>query len=289
MLGQICFLLGVANIMLMSYLFGSYPKAFVILYSIKLFPLFFIRGAAYFQNRDHFFLLDFCYFGNLLVFILLWIIPKEHQEAISMICFVVVNGPIVWAIITFHNSLVFHSVDKITSLYIHLTPALVMYCVRWRLNDEYSVCDPYQEGSICSSLNAFFFNGVLFGFIFYASHSLLYYVIVQLLCMRIYPRFAAGQLRDGSKGYWTSFRWLTRDQNSKITKFVFSAGSGFAPFLYGLINFIYAGITMCFCALFFYFQAVHFAFLVFFTLVAIWNGATFYFRVFSHGKGASVI
>jgi hypothetical protein len=32
--------------------------------------------------------------------------------------------------------MVFHSVDKITSLFIHLNPALLMFCLRWKISGE---------------------------------------------------------------------------------------------------------------------------------------------------------
>src|SRR4051794_7827254 len=34
------------------------------------------------------------------------------------------TGPLAWAIVTWRNSMVFHSLDKITSMFIHITPTL---------------------------------------------------------------------------------------------------------------------------------------------------------------------
>ena len=41
------------------------------------------------------------------------------------------NGPVLLAIILWRNSMVFHSVDKMTSLFIHSFPPLYSYTIRW--------------------------------------------------------------------------------------------------------------------------------------------------------------
>ena len=40
-------------------------------------------------------------------------------------------GPLAWSIIAFRNSLVFHSLDKNTSLFLHWFPAVVAWTQRW--------------------------------------------------------------------------------------------------------------------------------------------------------------
>lgn len=41
------------------------------------------------------------------------------------------NGPLLIAIVAWRNSLVFHDLDKLTSVFIHLFPALVTFAMRW--------------------------------------------------------------------------------------------------------------------------------------------------------------
>jgi hypothetical protein len=48
-----------------------------------------------------------------------------------MVVFVFANGPLLVAIVAWRNSMVFHSLDKTTSLFIHVFPALLTYCTRW--------------------------------------------------------------------------------------------------------------------------------------------------------------
>jgi len=47
------------------------------------------------------------------------------------IVFALANGPLIWAMVVYRNSLVFHNTDKVTSTYIHLLPALLSY--RWNI------------------------------------------------------------------------------------------------------------------------------------------------------------
>lgn len=48
-----------------------------------------------------------------------------------MSIFCLSHGPVAWAIYAWRNSLVFHSIDKITSIWIHFMPAVVLYTLRW--------------------------------------------------------------------------------------------------------------------------------------------------------------
>jgi len=44
-----------------------------------------------------------------------------------MVMFGIANGPLAWAAYIFRNSLVFHDVDKMTSVYIHTLPMFLTY------------------------------------------------------------------------------------------------------------------------------------------------------------------
>lgn len=40
-------------------------------------------------------------------------------------------GPLACSVPAWRNSLVFHDLEKITSIYIHVFPALLLYSIRW--------------------------------------------------------------------------------------------------------------------------------------------------------------
>ena len=75
--------------------------------------------------KNHFFMLDFCYFLNVSVLLQ----SLTCSAATEGFCsawfksnFMLSHGPIAVAILAWQNSLVFHSLDKMTSFYIHIMP-----------------------------------------------------------------------------------------------------------------------------------------------------------------------
>lgn len=58
----------------------------------------------------------------------IWIFPKSSK--LFLACYCLAHGPLCTAIATWRNSLVFHSVDKVTSLFIHVYPPFVFTTLR---------------------------------------------------------------------------------------------------------------------------------------------------------------
>lgn len=76
----------------------------------------------------HYFLFDLCYFVNVLCLVYIWVFPTS--QLLFMSIFALSNGPLAWAIVAWRNSMVFHSVDKITSILIHLGPPILCASLR---------------------------------------------------------------------------------------------------------------------------------------------------------------
>lgn len=82
---------------------------------------------------------DLCWvmnFSFLLVLLIMAItdlntISSETRSRIVKIIFGFTCGPLGWSVALFSNALVFHSVDHISSLFIHITPMLMIYTFRW--------------------------------------------------------------------------------------------------------------------------------------------------------------
>ena len=53
----------------------------------------------------------------------------------AQLAFLYANGPLAWAIPCWRNSLVFHDIEKTSSVYIHLFPGLLTYSTRWHNYD----------------------------------------------------------------------------------------------------------------------------------------------------------
>ena len=90
-------------------------------------------------------MLDFCYFMNLSVLAQTFLFPTSlaWYKANYVLCMgVLMNAIVVW-----QNSLVFHSIDKLTSIYIHVLPPLTVHLYRWGLIES-SVIDPADTLSL---------------------------------------------------------------------------------------------------------------------------------------------
>lgn len=151
----------VTGIWIVAYVMGRYPCAIHHWFGMHALILLSVRCVTYRQQSWHYFLADLCYFVNVLL--LLWLYVFPHSRTLYIAVFCLSNGPILWAILAWRNSLVFHSLDKITSLFIHIAPPLTLYTLRWLCCDESCAKQPetlvhsvIQESFLGESLNRFY-------------------------------------------------------------------------------------------------------------------------------------
>lgn len=109
---KISFITGVLNIFISGYLIGAYPEYFHIWYTAQLVYFMPLRYYKYHQIGYHYFLADLCYFVNLLMLLTIWFFPNSKRLFISTYCLAMGNNAV--AIAMWRNSLVFHSLDKVT-------------------------------------------------------------------------------------------------------------------------------------------------------------------------------
>lgn len=86
-----------------------------------------VRYYTYHKRGYHYFLADLCYFVNVLLLLSIWVFPNSRRLMIATYCLAYGNNA--WAIAMWRNSLVFHSLDKVTSLFIHIMPPVVLHCL----------------------------------------------------------------------------------------------------------------------------------------------------------------
>jgi hypothetical protein len=111
---KLSFIAGVLNIFISGYLIGAYPELFYYWFSLQLFGLMSIRWYTYHKRGYHYFLADMCYFVNLLLLLTIWVAPQSKRLFISTYCLAYGNNAV--AIAMWRNSMVFHSLDKVTRL-----------------------------------------------------------------------------------------------------------------------------------------------------------------------------
>ncbi|PRP81565.1 transmembrane protein [Planoprotostelium fungivorum] len=271
---KISFTLGVADAIVSGYLLGHAPNAFVWKYNIQLPLLMFIRFWYYRSIKYHYFLLDFCYYANLIL--ALYLQASFTMIATRLIQYSLLlktahytqNGPLMWAIAVWRLSIVFHSLDKVTSLFIHLNPPLVMWAIRWHSPEgsDYQHCVSEYEHSLSFS------TAVLFPLVPYIAWQLIYYVIVQIVRRK---KFKADPER------LTSFIWMQRDGKSLIGRWMKVFGRKYEIFMFGILQLIFTFVVMLPIQLLHHSYVLHTGFVLSILLLSAWNGSSFYFEVFS--------
>ena len=195
------------------------------------------------------------------------------------------NGPLLFAVGLFRNSLVFHSLDKITSLFIHLSPALVTFCVRWFGTDA-ATGQPVPDTGVTSlgrfrvcSVQALETLGegearpACGTAAWQLGAPVLFYIawgVVYMVCIT----FVWPLPKDES--YQTSFRWLTRGGPMRVLRKM-----PLGWLVYCLVNVAVTTVMMALTMLMNRWYEVHFACIFLAMTVSIYNGGSFYIEVFS--------
>ena len=121
--------MGVTLLCLCQFFALSVPEYFTIFYTTLITSLFILRYFDYRRDKFQFFMIDFCYFVNTSCVLQSNFYPENMTWfKINYVC---VNGPLCFAVIVWHNSLVFHSLDKVTSFFLHVAPPLLINIQRW--------------------------------------------------------------------------------------------------------------------------------------------------------------
>ncbi len=109
---KLSFIAGVLNIFISGYLIGAHPEFFYVWFTAQLCYFMPIRYYTYRRRGYHYFLADLCYFVNFLLLLSVWVAPRSKRLFISTYCLAHGNNAV--AIAMWRNSMVFHSLDKIT-------------------------------------------------------------------------------------------------------------------------------------------------------------------------------
>ncbi|KAI5477752.1 protein of DUF2838 family [Pseudohyphozyma bogoriensis] len=125
---KISFFLGVMNVLTTALLLGFRPEWVPSWYSAQCAVYAPLRIWSYKKLMYHYFLFDLCYAVNLLCLVYIWIFPGNPY--LFEACYGLALGSLGTAIATWRNSLVFHSLDKVISLAIHIFPPLVFTTIR---------------------------------------------------------------------------------------------------------------------------------------------------------------
>ncbi|PKS11629.1 hypothetical protein jhhlp_001780 [Lomentospora prolificans] len=271
---KISFICGVMNIFISGFLIGGHPEYFHLWYTAQLLYFMPIRFFTYKRRGYHYFLADLCYFVNLLLMLSLWIFPGSKRLFTAVYCLAFGNNAV--AIIMWRNSLVFHSFDKVTSLFIHVMPCATLHCIVHLYPAEQQAT---RFPAIFAIKNAAVGSPAAYGNLFsmlawssipYAMWQLSYYFFITV---RRREKIAAGRP--------TSFTWLRRSYSKVwIGRIVLSLPEELQEAAFMLIQYSYAILTMLPCPLWFHHQYASATFLMVVFVWSVYNGSTYYIDVF---------
>jgi len=276
MLDKISFTMGVIVICLSEWLILRQPNLFAYFYYTIMAILLAYRYYDYSLQKAELFMLDFCYFINFSVVLQTAFFPDNLLwfKANYVLCM----GPICIAIMVWKNSLVFHSLDKLTSFFLHAFPTMVCHLYRWRIVEH--------------SLK---FHDEYIGWEAHFAYPLGIYVAWQIGYLFM-TEVVLHQRLEADQEIITSQRYLTRDKKNGITKFAtkmckkygfmeesaqFDPESMLAKVVFVLSQVVYTLLTILHPPLLFKSYYLSCVFLVFVFTTAVWNGASYYIEIFS--------
>ncbi|GAB1314108.1 Glycerophosphocholine acyltransferase 1 [Madurella fahalii] len=271
---KISFIFGVMNIFVSGYLIGGWPEWFHLWYTLQILYFMPIRFYTYHKRGYHYFLADLCYFVNLLLMLSIWVFPSSKRLFTAVYCLAFGNNAV--AIIMWRNSLVFHSFDKVTSLFIHIMPCATLHCIVHLLDPEAQrvrfpaiwTIKTSPPGSATAYANVL--SMLAWSTIPYAFWQLSYYFFITV---RRREKIAAGRP--------TSFTWLRKSYSKVwIGKLVLSLPDALQEPAFMLIQYTYAVLTMLPCSLWFYSRWASSLFLMVVFAWSVYNGSTYYIDVF---------
>ena len=145
------FFIGVANTGITSFVAGRWPEHFWILYCAKGLVLLPYTFAIRCSQRKGWYQLDLCWIMNFVMpiyclnravilyaptfppLLSVWNLIESQIDGASAFTamFALCNGPLGWSVFALRNALVFHDNLQTAVTFIHLTPIIFTWCVRW--------------------------------------------------------------------------------------------------------------------------------------------------------------
>lgn len=241
------------------YILGKYPCYFYIYYMVAVFVLIPMRFVSYRIQKYHYFLLDFCYYGNVICVAFLYFYPTNAVAFNISAAFAL--GPLLVAVPLFTNSFVPHSIDKITSLVIHLLPALAIWSIKS------SECPAFTESMILLPFGEFYF---------YSASTYLAWILVYYFIM-----FRLAYERWQRKGNLTLYKWVMEDTTTLTYAYCGLLGERFRPLMF-MSQHALSSLILIVVA---YVQLVHIwvftCSIIIITCWSFWNGAGYYIDLFA--------
>lgn len=262
---MVWYTLTLLNILAIGMAIAAKPELIPQIYTAELMFLLPIRFWYYNRQNWQFYLADLCYYVNGLLVLYLWVWPQSQSLWIS--CFAFSYGSLAASVILWRNSLVLQSIDKTTSSFIHIMPPLVMYCIKFRLNEA------IKTQKFPGAHHVDKWNSV---------HSVVITTLAYFVWQSAYHYFITVRKADKIKnGTITSFEFMRhRYAKTRLGKFVNGLPGPLPVLAFTLIQFTFQMVTMAPCPLYYMHEWLSVALLVTIFATASYNGASYYIEVY---------
>ncbi|PRT52948.1 hypothetical protein B9G98_00568 [Wickerhamiella sorbophila] len=241
------------------------PQWVHVIYTTELAILLPIRFYTYYKREYQYYLADLCYFVNMMTLMFIWFWPQSTLLWIA--CYAFSFGTLSFAIITWRNSLVLHSIEKTTSTFIHLLPPVVFHTINFRLDPAFRDhrFPAVKRVQVWETVPSLAITTVA-----YFTWQLLYHYFITI---RGKHHIEAGRV--------TSFEFLRKSYAKTWIGRIVNSLPGPLPIVaFTLIQFGYQLSTMMFIPLWYRHEILSVAFLTTIFIAASYNGATYYIDVF---------
>ena len=219
---------------------------------------------------------DFCYMANMVVMVFLNLHPKS--EALFITSFLFSMGSLMVAVGAFRNQMVFHNVDNMSSLALHMFPALSMFNLHWNTM-EYEKTLPISERKFLQydkskplDLTQIFGIPVAVYLIWIGLYFIINFVI------------SAKRIRE--RNYDTMYIYYEKKPWAK--KLLDRKGIFRGPVLFLSFHFAFFFVCHCMAVLCFKFYWFNLISVMFWLTWSIWNSSCFYMDYFSKKYEASL-
>ncbi|GAA5909656.1 hypothetical protein JCM6882_008456 [Rhodosporidiobolus microsporus] len=263
---KISFVCGVMNVLISALLLGFHPTWIPEWYSGQMVFYMPMRIFTYKRKMYHYFLFDLCYFVNILTLSYLWLFPSS--VILFEACWGLTLGTLGAAIPLWRNSLVFHSLDKVISLAIHILPPFVFVVIRHFYPRDLAL-ERYPALAELEHLKPWRTISIGLGVYLFWQINYWYFVI----------QLRADKIKEGRA---TSFTFMIADKRRLIGKIAAKVPEKWreAAFMGGQA--VYTFVTLLIPVFVLYDSKTWSSvYLIWLFATSAWNGASFYMEVFA--------
>ena len=261
---KVSFFYGVMMVLASALMFGLRPEWLHIVYSIHVAYFLPTRFYVYKKKHWHYFLFDLCYYAQILCLAYIWWAPANTTLWVA--AYLLSHGSLASAVITWRNSLVFHDLDKVISLFIHIYPPFVFTVIHHFY--------PNVEQRFPAAVKVQYLE---------PAQSIFLSTIIYLIWQTLYWKFVLVDRRKKieSGQRTTSFSFLLNDKRGAIGKALSATPPQWRELYFMFGQLVYSIIT-CLPAIFLLYTSPEWsaAFLLLIFSVSVWNGGGYYIEVF---------